>query len=138
MEITHVIANIDALNGQVIRVSGYLGTCFGYDCVLFRNQNEKAQWDRVMAQLAVRARDYRAPVPVIPDLPMLGIGSGENFEFDRAAAHYNNSYVVITGRVTNVCRYHGVQACTDRSTDLEPTQIARWSPQGAQAGTPAQ
>lgn len=133
MVITDVIANIDALNGQTIRVVGYLGECGGFECPLFRNPAEKAQVDEdrriSMAALraAVRERRGLAP-PEFDDLPWLGIGSGEHGEFDRQAAPYTNGYVVITGRVTNMCRIDGQPGCTDRNTDLQPTHIARWSP----------
>lgn len=141
LAITDVIARIDALNGQMIRVAGYLGDCGGYECRLYRSVSDKARADRYIQALSVVAhqpRERRRIPPAAMMPPALGIGPGENFEFDRRAAPYNNGYVVITGRVTNACRYHGLPACTDRSTDLEPTQIARWSPQGAGAGNSAQ
>jgi hypothetical protein len=137
MAITDVIARIDALNGQMIRVAGYLGYCGGYECHLYRSVSDKARADRYIQAISVPRERRRIP-PAASYPPELGIGPGENFEFDRRAAPYNNSYVVITGRVTNACRYHGESACTDRSTDLEPTQIARWSPGGADAGNSAQ
>lgn len=126
MAITDVIANIDGLDGRTVRVAGYLGECFGYDCRLFRNENENAQWDRYISEIIASAHARRDPGATIAEPPALGIGSGENFEFDRTAAPYTNSYVVITGRVSNRCRHNGQPACTDRSTDLEPIGIEPW------------
>ncbi len=57
----------------------------------------------------------------------LGIGSGKDFEFDRKAAPFQHSYVLITGKVTNVCRdKDGKGGCLDRSTDLDPISIRAW------------
>ncbi len=134
MATTDVIANIGSLNGRTVRVAGYLGDCRGYECRLFPSPSEKALADRYYGELMAAAHEGRRPtlpetVPVF-----LGIGSGENFEFDRRAAPYQNGYVVITGRVTNRCRYNGRPSCTDRTTDVEPTQIERSTPPQSQAG----
>ena len=120
MTITEVIFNIDSLNGRRVRVAGYLGECAGYDCRLFRNKAEQEQWDRFIAAIMQGGRGNLA------EPPALGLGSGEADEFDRRAARYTNSYVIITGIATNRCRYHGQPACTDRSTDLEPIAIGPW------------
>lgn len=133
MAITEVIARIDALNGQTVRVAGYLGVCRGYDCLLFRSESEKALWERQMSEMMASARAGRAQGTAIAMPPILGIGSGENFEFDRTAAPYTNNYVVITGRVSNRCRHNGQPACTDRTTDLEPTGIEPWLRTGGAA-----
>jgi len=133
MAITDVIANIDALDGRTVRVAGYLGVCRGYDCQLFRNESEKAQWDRYISEIRAEARVLRGPGATIVEPPALGIGSGENFEFDRTAAPFTNSYVVITGRVSNRCRHNGQPGCTDRSTDLEPVGIEPWRRAGGAA-----
>jgi len=119
MTITEVIENIDALDGQRVEVAGYLTACMGYDCRLFRNQSDKDQWDRHIEQI-IRDRSSTIGAP-----PVLGIGSGENVDFDTKAAAFANSYVVVTGTVTNRCRYRGMPACTDRSTDLEPDAVRR-------------
>lgn len=119
MTITEVIDNIDALNGQRISVTGYLIECMGYDCRLFRSRNDKEQWDRYLAEILRRRQS------AVAEPPYLGIGIGVGENFDAQAAPYANSYVVITGRVTNRCRYRGEAACTDRSTDLEPEAIRR-------------
>jgi hypothetical protein len=138
MAIDNVIANIDALNGRTIRVAGYLGDCRAYECSLFRNPSEKAEADRYYHELMAAAQEGRRPAVTGPGPTFLGIGSGENFEFYRRAAPYTNGYVVITGRVTNGCRYNGRPACVDRTTDVEPTQIGRWSPPEADVRNPAQ
>lgn len=128
MAITDVIADIDALNGRSVRVAGYLGPCQGYDCLLFRNEREKARWDRYIAEVMALIHDRRRGRAATAEPPILGIGTGENRGFDRMAAPYTNSYVVITGRVSNRCRHNGQPACTDRTTDLEPTAIEGWQP----------
>jgi hypothetical protein len=133
MAVDNVVANIETLNGQTIRVAGYLGGCGGYSCDLFRNPSDKAQQDRRFEEF--RTHRWDQPPPSTPEVPALGIGQGENFAFDRQAAPYVNSYVVITGRVTNRCRDHqGRRGCTDRSSDLLPTQIERWTPPQPQTG----
>ena len=142
MTITAVIARINALNGRTVQVAGYLGECRGYDCRLFRNANEarasQAQGDRYLSEVGKAAREGRR-LPAAPvEAPWLGIGEGENARFDRAAAPYQNSYVVITGRVTNMCRHNGQPGCVDRSIDVQPTDITRWSPQSSDAGNLAQ
>lgn len=122
MTVTEVIENIDALDGQRVDVAGYLTACGGYECRLFRNLNDKDQWDRHIEQIT-RDRSSTIGTP-----PLLGIGSGENFDFDTAAAALANSYVIITGTVTNRCRHRGMPACTDRSTDLQPEAVRRGQP----------
>jgi hypothetical protein len=123
-----VIENIDELNGKAVRVAGYLGECAGYECNLFLNPQGQETWKEHIAAIIQRRQESLPPEP-----PMLGIGVGKAFEFDRQAAPYTNSYVVITGKVTNRCRYRGQPACTDRSTDLEPTEIEAWQPDGQAA-----
>jgi hypothetical protein len=133
MAITDVIANIDSLDGRTVRVAGYLGECLGYECKLFRNESEKAQWDRYISEIIANADAGREPRASVAEPPVLGIGSGEDVGFDRIAAPHTDSYVVITGRVTNTCRHNGRPACTDRSTDLEPTAIEPWRRTGGAA-----
>ena len=124
LTVEEAVPRIDELNGQTVSVAGYLPRCGGYDCILFRTKADSDAWDRAM--MALRA-DRRVP---ILDVPMLGIGSGANFDFDAKAAPFTNSYVVITGTVTNMCRFEGKPACTDRSTDLNPTSIRAGTPPG--------
>lgn len=117
-----VILRIDELNGRTISVAGYLSDCAGYDCILYRT---KADSDEVKRFMAAADANPRLPVP---DVPMLGIGSGKNFDFDAKAAPFTNSYVVIKGLVTNECRFKGKPACNDRGPDLKPTAIWAGSP----------
>ena len=124
LTVEEVVPRIDALNGRTVSVTGYLPRCAGYDCILFRTKADSDAWDRAMTALRT---DRRVP---IPDVPMLGIGSRRDFDFDAQAAPFTNAYVVITGTVTNMCRFEGKPACTDRSTDLNPTSIAAGTPPG--------
>lgn len=142
--VAELVPRIDELNGETVRVVGYLADCRVYSCELYPSKQDVAVWERVYAELRA-GRPSKGP-PKLPDLPVLGIGSGEaidgdgtgdEFEFDRMAAPFTNSYVLITGKVTNQCRYKGERGCTDRSPDLEPARIASWkgpvppSPQSA-------
>lgn len=139
MAIPDVIANIDALNGRTVQVAGYLGECAIYQCQLFRNASEHGQAERYYRELMTAAREGRRPAVTTLDVPWLGVGAlSEDRGFDRMAAPFQNGYVVITGRVTNRCRYNGLPACTDNSTDLEPTEFARRSPPQSAAGNSAQ
>jgi hypothetical protein len=115
--VEEVVPRIEELNGQTVSVAGYLSECAGYDCILHRTKADSDAWDRVMIALRTNRR-----VP-IPDVPQLGIGSDMNSDFDAQAAPFTHSYVVITGTITNMCRFEGKPACTDRTTDLRPTSI---------------
>ena len=117
-----IVPQIDALNGQTVSVAGYLSECGGYDCGLYRTKADSDAWDRFMIALRANSRVQ------VPDVPILGIGGGTNFEFDAKAAPFTHSYVVITGTVTNQCRFEGRPACTDRGPDLNPTAIRTESP----------
>jgi hypothetical protein len=126
MAITDVIANIDALNGRTVRVAGYMGDCGRYWCVLARNADEYAQINQWHREMLAHRPGQR--YPTIGAVPALGLGSGEDFAFDRQATPYVNSYVVITGRVSNRCRFHGRPICMDRNPDVLPTRIKHGSP----------
>lgn len=116
--VPYVDARVDALNGQRISVAGYLGDCMGYECELYASKADHDAFERWAALVTATRTD----VP-LPALPSIGIGSGDDGEFDRIAQPFTRSYVVITGTVTNRCRYKGVRACTDRSPDVEPAAI---------------
>ena len=125
LTVEEVIPRIDQLNGQTASVAGYLAKCGGYDCILHRTKADADDWSQAMTALRAGKR-----VP-IPDVPIVGVGSGSNFDFDAKAAPFTNSYVVITGTITNECRFEGKPACTDRGPDLKPTAIrAGRSPSG--------
>lgn len=117
--IPQVIANIDALDGHTVTVAGYLGECMGYECSLYIDRQDYDETRRWLADLRARNR-----LPQFPQPPSLGIGSDNNF--DRKAAGFINSYVLITGEVMNDCRWKGERGCTDRSPDIKPTAIASW------------
>lgn len=135
MTVTEVIRSIDRLNGRTVRVVGYLMECGGYECRLYGSRTDKEQGDRFIDALMRNAHEGRRREPA-GDMPSaLGIGPGDDRRFDAMAAPFANSYVVLTGRVTNQCRHYGEPACLDRSTDFEPISIARWHPPAA--GSPA-
>ena len=122
LTVEEVVPRIDELNGQTASVAGYLAECGGYDCTLYRTKADADDWDRAIAAAGAGQR------PPIPEVPIVGIGSGTNFDFDAQAAPFTNSYVVITGTITNECRFEGKPACTDRGPDLKPTAIRAGSP----------
>jgi hypothetical protein len=105
-----------------VSVAGYLSKCGGYDCILYRSKEDSDEWDRFMVALHANKRVS------MPDRPNLGIGRGTNFDFDAKAVPFMNSYAVITGTITNECRFEGKPACTDRGPDLKPTAIRAGSP----------
>ena len=119
--VAELVPRIDELNGKTVRVAGYLGDCSGYECGLYPSKDDFAAWTRTIAELRKGNR------PEQPRSPVLGIGTGEQSEFDSKAVPFTDRYVVITGKVSNQCRSKGEPACTDRSTDLDPISIAAWS-----------
>ena len=126
LTVPQLIARIHALDGRTVRVTGYLGTCNAGDCNLFIDRAGHAADLRMLAGIkaisAGSARDGQA-VALTSMPPRIGIGGME--EFARKAARFENSMVVVTGKVTDRCRRpDGQPACTDGSTDIEPTDIA--------------
>jgi hypothetical protein len=120
LTVPFVDSRVDALNGQRISVGGYLGECLGHECRLYAT---KEQFDRDKSWFAAAmAANGRIDVPA-PAIPAVGIGTGPDDDFDGKAAPFVPSYVIITGAVTNRCRFNGVPDCTDRSTDIEPEAI---------------
>jgi len=122
LTVEELVPHIDELDGRLVTVTGYLPECLGYTCTLYRTKHD---FDVRMRALAALEMDRSSK---LPDFPTLGIGSGENVDFDAKAAAFTNSYVVITGTITNDCRFEGKPACTDRSTDLEPKTIRAGNP----------
>jgi hypothetical protein len=128
LTVDEVVPRIDALNGRTVSVAGYLPHCSGYTCILYRTRVEAEEVDRGIAAL-------RAGEPLnIPDFPALSIGIGPNWDFDRKAAPFEGRYVVITGTISNECRFRGKPACMDRGPDLKPTAIRAGSPTGHRTG----
>jgi hypothetical protein len=128
LTVDEVVPRIDALNGRTVSVAGYLPHCGGYTCILYRTREEAEEVDRGIAAL-------RAGEPLnIPDFPALSIGIGPNWDFDAKAGPFEARYVVITGTITNECRFQGKPACMDRGPDLKPTSIRAGTPPGHQPG----
>lgn len=140
LTVEQVTRNIHQLNGETVTVAGYLGECFGYECVLYSDKASE-QKSVVALEKFIRAakRGERLDYPGdLSPFAALGIGSGEwiceeaktgkcHSEFDRKAAPFLNSYVLISGEVTDQCRdENGYGGCTDRSTDLKPRSIRAW------------
>lgn len=122
LTVEELVPRIDELDGRFVSVTGYLPVCQGYTCILYRTKRDFDESERAWAAYH---RDRKAK---LPDFPVLGVGSGANFEFDEKAAAFVGRYVVITGTVTNYCRFEGKPACTDRTTDLKPETIRAGRP----------
>ena len=121
LTVKEVEPRIDELDGETVSVAGYISRCGGYDCVLY---DTKADAD---ALARLDAADPKGRLPR-PEVPAISIGSGTRVDFDPKAAPFTNSYVVITGTITNECRFEGKPACTDRGPDLDPTTIRAGRP----------
>lgn len=104
--VEEIVPRIDELDGRTVSVAGYLSKCGGYDCTLYRNEEDVEAWRRIMDAIHAKQRVS------MPDPPALTIGSGANFDFDAKAARFANRYVVITGTMTNKCRFEGKPACS--------------------------
>lgn len=123
LTVEEVVPRIDELNGRTVSVFGYLPECRGYTCILYRNKDDADEWDRMMTAIIANRPFSRR------DVPILGIGAGgTRLEFDDKAAPFTKRYVVITGTITNECRFEGKPACTDRGPDLKPTAIRAGAP----------
>ena len=112
MTVPALDSQIDALNGQTVRVKGYLGICHSLQCSIFTNKADSDLSERRTAAM------WRHVEPLPPAPPALGIGSAEGF--DSKANRLQHSPVLITGKVTNECRH---SLCADRGPDLVPTDI---------------
>ena len=118
MGVRETISKIHSMNGQRVRVAGYLGRCWGYDCALYENEDERKRADRYFMDPRLR----NEPVP-----EFLGIGGEE--KFDAKARPFTNSYVVISGKLSDRCRDKQLRwSCLDRGSELEPIAIERWTP----------
>lgn len=138
------LAQCEALKGKPVRLAGYLGECAGYDCHMTANKQAWAAYADAFAKgrriafgadpkaspEALRAAD--AAWAKMDAIPMIGIGGDE--AFDRKAAPFQQSYVVVTAQVAkDSCTGAGG---TDRSAGIEPTDIRAWTPsEGAPANT---
>jgi hypothetical protein len=117
LTVEEVVPRIDELNGETVSVAGYLAHCLGYECVLYRNKEDYDSWYHFVVTWQTDK------TIVAPRHPTLSIGRGKDDDFDAKAARFQHGYVVITGTITNECRFEGEPACTDRGPDLEPRTI---------------
>ncbi len=126
MTVDMVVAQIDALDGQTVRVFGYLPECAPMSCSLYRSKAEADEIDRSMKamRLALAAGANDVSGIGMPLHPSLSIGEGLPWAFfdvraRSAAAHY----VILTGKVSKECRSNGKPVCLDRANDLKPIAI---------------
>jgi hypothetical protein len=124
LRVHETIKDIHGLNGKMVRVAGYLGECGGYDCGLFET---KGDYDRLAHIMKIARSGGRPNLSQMPD--WLGIASGNSFEVDKKAAPFVHGYVVITGKVNDICRDEQLRHnCTDRAPELMPVAFQRWTP----------
>jgi hypothetical protein len=113
LEVDEVLKSIHVLDGETVKVRGYMASCAGYDCGLFASEQAHKDFWRVL--------ESRNANQETPDF----LSIGYNDEFDRKAGPLAGRYVVVTGRVNDECRdVRGQPLCTDRSPDLEPIAIS--------------
>jgi hypothetical protein len=137
--VAKVLAQCDSFRGKIARVAGYLGECAGYSCHLFPDAAAAKAFDDAWRAMGLAQREggnnrenvkLREAWERINALWPMGVGWAE--AFDRKAAPFQGSYVVITGRVVSGdCTGRGG---TDRSPGIEPTDIRAWT---AAEGAPA-
>lgn len=136
LSIDEALALIPHLHGKsrYVTVTGYLGNCGGYDCLLHSDRTGPERLRQSSAELLKWSRSGR--VGAVPrDPAFLSLAGGTELErrFDRKAQPYNHGYVVVTGRLTDICRDERNQyGCLDRGPDLVPTSIKPLS----RSGTP--
>jgi hypothetical protein len=135
--VQQLLAQCATLKGKQVRVAGYVGQCGGYDCTLFADKTGPAAFQKSLADSLEAVRRHRNgeprnPAGIVPMPVMVGIGWTE--AFDAKAARFQNSYVIISGRVDDKnCTGAGG---TDRSYGVMPTDIRTWSPaEGAPANS---
>ncbi|MCW3848973.1 hypothetical protein OF829_17175 [Sphingomonas sp. LB-2] len=97
--VEQIVRHCEAVKGKTVRAAGYLATCAGYDCSLYADTSTGTA-------------------------SRIGIGGGA--AFDRKAAAFQKSYVIITGRVVD--EKHCTGAALDRAAGIEPTDIRAWTP----------
>ncbi|MFL6728277.1 MAG: hypothetical protein ACJ8FS_17450 [Sphingomicrobium sp.] len=116
-----VLQNIDSLNGMRVKVFGFMPGCGVYDCSLFANEHQANDFWRIA--------DSPERKEKLPQFVEIGSDPG----FDAKSGPLTGHYVVVTGRVTNECRPHSRESCTDRGPDLVPIDIALSTQQPTQA-----
>jgi len=124
MTVDTLLAQCDAFKGKRVQLAGYLGQCAGYECDL---AVDKAHWAAFVSAFnnahahqseAKRAEAWSRVRPLWP------IGVGGDQAFDRKAAPFQQSYVVISGTIAkDSCDGRGG---TDRSYGINPTDIRAW------------
>jgi hypothetical protein len=108
LSVAEAVARHGELNGRVVRVKGWLGTCQGLSCSLYetlagaRGQGAEAGW--------------------------LSIGS--SVAFDRRARRLRHKRIVLEARLHAVCFNDPtppgiVEVCADRVEQLQPIRIVR-------------
>lgn len=138
LTVDRYLAQCEALRGGQVRVAGYLGNCSGYDCALYADKARARAYFDYFASLArtTRIEDKaarKAALDKLGDAPR-SIGIGGDQAFDRKAAPFQNSYVVLTGVVAkDSCTGEG---SLDRGWGIDPSHIRAWTPsEGAPANT---
>lgn len=137
--VAEILARCDTYKGKSVQAAGYLAACAGYDCDLYADK----AGERAFVQASHDVVSARRQGHTDLEVGLLGealdrmeaiwpIGIAGSDAFDRKAAPFQHSYVVITGRVDDgSCTGMGG---TDRSYGIRPTDIRTWTPaEGAPA-----
>jgi hypothetical protein len=105
--------NIRSLDGQVVAVRGWLGTCQDYDCGLYPTLKEArtVEAGNSDSNAWMEAMDRR-------------VGIGSKWMFDRTAAPLQFRLVEIKGQANAECRVpQGKFGCLDRADEITPESI---------------
>jgi hypothetical protein len=107
-------------------LAGYLGECAGYDCHLAVDRTRYDSWvEAFNATRGLRKDDPKLAQLWSRILALWPVGVGGNDAFDRKAAPYQKSYVVIIGSIAkDNCTGEGG---TDRSPGILPADIRAWT-----------
>lgn len=114
----------DKLDGQTVAVTGYLGECQVFHCMLYRNKTESDDFNRAVAEVRAELEDGAdiSSFP-FPDHPSVSISSGSKSTiFELGVQSYKGGYVVITGEATNRCGSKDAH-CKDGEGDIKFSSV---------------
>ncbi len=133
--VQQMLANCDAYRGKPVQLAGYLGECAGYECHLAADKTRYDTWVETFNATRGLGKDDPKLSKLWPRIVALWpVGVGGDDAFDRKAAAFQKSYVVIVGSIAkDTCTGEGG---TDRSPGILPTDIRAWTQsEGAPANT---
>ena len=112
--------NIQALDGKVVTVEGWIGRCDATNCGLYASLED--------AELVEdwRPKDNGRPSDAWYAAMNRRVSIGGNAWFDFRVQFFAMSKVKVRGRIDSYCRTEGV-FCFDRANELEPVQFYPFS-----------